>query len=188
MKKSLLALILLSVSSCAPGLGTSIEVSSLPEMSEHFDESLRTARVNIRPFMDSRARASSIKVNDRAVDVEGELGSIVQSGFEEAIRVAGGSLCLFDCPAITGEILAWDMQVLPVFPVSKVETKATIRASVLAVDGKVVYTGTYSGKMSGEHPYYSEDRLLDAFGTAMNEAIESALKDRRFLDALNMAR
>lgn len=77
------------------------------------------------------------------------------------------------------------MQVKPAFPASRVEARASIRVSVLTREGKSIFTGEYSGKMMGEHPYYNEDRMLDAFGTAMSEAIQSALRDPRLIDELN---
>lgn len=186
LRHGLLTVTLLLLSACAPGLGNKIEVATLPEiMNTKADEQWKTVRVNIRKFTDVRTRSSSVMINDRMVDVEGDLGAVVQSGFEEGIKGAGGALCLFDCVAIVGDIVRWDMQVKPHFPASKVEAQATLKLSVLTKDGTTPFHGTYSGKMMGEHPYYTEDRLLDAFGTAMNEAIQSALSDPRLVDELN---
>ena len=182
MKKSIvISTLLLLVTACAPGLGSQTEITALPQFETSKSHSLDTYSLHVGQFSDERGVQDSIKINDRSVKVAGSLGTVVQSGLEDAIKDMGGSLCLFNCTTIEGSIVNWELKAKPEFPTTKVESRATLSIRILAQDGTILFQRSYSGTFNGEHPLYTEERLQAAFGGAMNEAIKCALEDPELL-------
>ena len=147
--KVLLTLSIFGAIGCAPGLGERVVISSLPPIESGKETDARSynlVRVSVLKFEDARLKKDSIKVNDRSVELEGDIGTIVQTGLIEGMKNNGAKLCLFDCLSITGEVSDWSMDVHPNFPTTKVEAKAKIKLVVKSKDGKVAFTGMYGIK------------------------------------------
>lgn len=177
-----LSVILCGLSSCAPGLGTEVEVTALPNAYLSPTSTFQGVTLGVKKFSDERREKDSIQMNDRRVTITGDLGTIVQGGLVDALKQRGATLCQFNCPILEGDILDWSLQAHPKFPATEVTSKAKIVIRLVSTDGKVLYTGTYTGSLTGQHPYYSEDRLMEAFGTSMNEALRSAVSDSRLAE------
>jgi hypothetical protein len=179
---SLLALL---VSGCAPGLGASLRVPPLPE--EGVQPLVLTSgeiRVNIGKFNDMRQPQFIGDINGRLLETDGDVGYITQTGCERIFALAGAKLALFNVPSLSGDVNRWYVKVTTGFPTSKAVAEASVTMSVYDRESHKVYTATYTGQTSTEHPFLSESKIKQALGSAMNYAIRQALSDQRLLENL----
>lgn len=179
--------LLLFLSACAPGLGTKLTITSLPDIEEkdiHKDPNNELIKVSIMPFIDTRSSEKIADVNGRSVNSEGKIGLVVQDGFSRAFKKAGMKVCLFDCPIVGGEVNDWRIDVSPAFPTSSVHAIAKIRVTVFNLQNDLIYSARYSGSTDTKDPFLTESRIEEVLGVAMNYAIAEALKDERLIGAL----
>lgn len=168
-----------SFAACSPGLGTSIRVTGLPELSSKVSPNpqYQGVKVNLYEFVDKRSRGSIGDINGRPLAPAGSVPASVQQAFEKALRGSGADVVLFDAPSISGEIRSWKVSVEPSFPSSSAEAEASLYIEVYSPDRTLIYRANYSGNTSVSHPMMSEERIEDALAAAMNHAIQEALSD-----------
>lgn len=173
------------LSGCAPGLGASLRVPPLPE--EGVQPLMLTAgevRVNIAKFNDMRQPQFIGDINGRMLETDGDVAYIVQTGCERIFSAAGAKLALFNVPSISADVAKWYVQVKTGFPTSKAVAEASLTMTVYDRESHKVYTATYTGQTSSEHPFLSENKIKEVLGLAMNYAIRQALADPRLLENL----
>jgi hypothetical protein len=178
------------VSACAPSLGVRMSVPSLPEQSQIKKEgdsepapNLDGVKVRVSPFMDARSSSAIAVVDGRNVSPDGSLGPLVQAGFEQYIRDAGGRIAVLQgATLIEGEIVDWRAKVMPKFPAS--DAKATAKIKVNVKDPRtqfIKYRGTFSGEATATHPFLTESDIQKLLTDAMAGAITAALQDESFV-------
>ena len=186
--KTLLTLIILtSLSACAPGLGSTLDVTSVvdmdvPQLRNNLAET--ETKVNILPFQDNRSVEAIAQIDGRLIKPNGDLGVAVQTGFERTFRKNGVKLSLFDSPTIRGSISEWRVFVTPGFPSSSLETVATIKVELLDKAGQIQHRAEYSGNYQRQHPFLNESAVQSALSEAMGFAIQEALSDEQLINKL----
>lgn len=187
-KVNQLHLIFLSLLGCAPGLGTSLEMTNLPPIEVDSNtqlESYELMRARVDSFIDTRGEAPFVSINGRAVESSNHLGPLVQTGLEDALKGYGGKPCLFDCMSIGGEIRQWKLNVTPGFPLSKANARAELRIWIKDQRGQEILKGYYRGAATSENPIYSESMMTKDLGVALNESIKSFFTDEKVVRVLN---
>ena len=183
--RTLSVLLLLFAVGCAPGLGASLRVPAITEEEvTPFSHSTGEIRVNVGKFQDMRQPHFIGDVNGRLLEADGDVGLTVQTGFERLFSAAGARLALFNSPSIVGDVNKWYVKVNTGFPTSKAMAEADITVSVFDRDSRRVYTATYTGQTSYEHPVLSQSRIQKALVAAIGYAMRQALADERLLENL----
>jgi hypothetical protein len=172
-------------------------VPSLPEQkldsSKDKDAELAPAltgtKVRVSAFTDARASRAIALIDGREVAPEGSLGNLVQAGFEQYIRDAGGRIAvLHGAPVIEGEIAEWRAKITPSFPASDAKASARLKVSVRDPRTQFVrYRGTFSGEATATHPFLTESDIQRLITEAMAGAISAALADEAFVQQLKEA-
>jgi hypothetical protein len=145
-------------------------------------------RVRVGNFLDSRPSTTFAVIDGREVASDGNLGTVVQEGFERYLHEAGAAIVLFNAPSIEGEITEWSVDVTPKFPASEAHAKARIKIELRGTGAKLLYRATYSGEASSVHPFLSESGVRDLLASAMGSAIEEAVHDQDLVNQLAMTR
>jgi hypothetical protein len=170
-----------------------MSVPSLPEQSSDGKDRevdsaprLTGTKVRVLPFVDARASSAIALIDGREVAPEGSLGSVVQAGFEQYLRDAGGRIAvLHGAPVIEGEITEWRVKITPSFPASDAKASAKIKVAVRDPRTQFVrYRGTFSGEATATHPLLSEGDIQRLLTEAMGGAIAAALEDDSFVQQL----
>ncbi len=175
--------------SCAPGLGTSFNVSSVETVPVESRKLLTGLRVRFAPFVDERREKEVAEIDGRGLEPERDPAAAAQRIVEAQFREAGVRRGLFEGATIRGTLLEWHIRITPGFPSTKMHASAKIRLEVLAVgedpaQAKPLYSARYSGIIDEEHPIGSTERIERAFARAMAEAASEALQDSRFVAEL----
>ena len=173
------ALVAAGLAGCAPGFENSLQVSEVPEVTvTHLKpQGGGVLQVHIGEFTDNRREAAIAEVNGRQLMPEGQLGPVLQRAFERYFSLAGARLVLFKAPIIRGEITDWYVSVQPGFPMSHLHATAVVEATLLDLDGQVVYRATYSGESRGDELWVSSGTAEEYLGRAMSFAVQESLRD-----------
>ena len=172
---------------CAPSLGSSLRVNTLPEIDSRelkVEGGGRTVR--IARIFDNRTLPIIVAINDRTIPSDGDLGATVQEAFEHELKAIGFSVSLFKgSRTLEGSITQWSGVVHPGFPTSEISCDASLSLRVLPESGEIpIYKGVYSGAVTLQHPFPSESVVGRALGQAMAKAVEEALNDEKLLKSL----
>ncbi len=176
--------------SCAPGLGKTLSTRRIDPDTTHprIAGRLEGVIVRVGAFEDSRPSPAIGRINDREIFPEGNPGADVRSAFESAARGSGARLSQFEGVKVAGQILEWKADIKPAFPLTTIESRASIRLSI-SRDGETsettpVYSGTFGGVVSSQLPYASQEKIEEELGESMAVAIAEALGNGRFQSEL----
>ena len=173
---------------CAPNLGKSIIVTSIPLVTiEHKVPLSNTARARVGEFTDARTDLTAAEIDGRKLPADGDVGSAVVLGFEQALRDSGVQLVLFDAPSVSGQIKEWKVNVNPKFPASDITATAELEVSVKDISGNNLYAATYTGEMAASDMFANETKVKKILGLAMSQAIQQAVEDSVLVERLRQA-
>lgn len=178
-----IVLCLVCLAGCAPGLGKTLNtdyISPLP-LEKTVQQRLSGVQLRTGDFIDARGVETIGEIDGRRLLPAGDVGQSVKRAFEDALRNGGADLSLYSGPMVKGEVLAWKIEVQPGFPVSEVNTEASLRVMVSSGSNRNAYSAIYSGTAEEKHPYLSETKIEELLGLAMAYAIREALRDQRLL-------
>lgn len=189
LKSSLLLFISVGIlSGCAPEIGLSIPVPSVPDSVSLQDraDSVNRLRVHVGHFQDDRLNSTMVTIDGRDVSSEGAVNSVVQEGFVRYFTEAGVSVAVLDAPSIEGSVTEWSAKVDPSFPTSAGSAVAKLTVVVRDTRAHPIYRGTYTGESSIEHPMLGEKQVRRLLGQAMGSAIEAAVQDEEMVRQLQL--
>ena len=189
MKNLFLSLaFVLPLAACAPNLSRSIVVTTIPLVQiENKVPLSNTARARVGSFTDARTDLTAAEIDGRKIPADGDIGSAVVLGFEQALRDSGMQLVLFDAPTVSGQVKEWKVVVKPKFPTSEITATAELEVSVKDMSGNNVYGATYTGEMAASDMYANETKVKKILGLAMSQAIQQAVEDSLLVERLRMA-
>jgi hypothetical protein len=181
-KISVLLLPVLLIAGCAPGLGTTFEVTYIPSVQIESSDLLSLQKLEGLPFKvgtftDDRSDQSSVQIDGRKVLVKGTLPLLAQDSVREVLKLSKTENCTNDCITISGSIKEWSMKVTPDFPTSTAKANVQIEVEFTFSDGYSIaglpskLTGKSSGSSNKQHPLMDESDMTDVFGEALNEAV-----------------
>lgn len=175
-----------AVCGCAPGIDNSLSVSQVGTGSASGGHALieSSHRARVGGFIDARGSDDIGEIDGKALAPSGDIAQSVQKAVEQELRNAGVRVSLFDAPMITGEVTMWRVSVNSGFPASRVRAQAQLKLRVLGIDNRAAYTGTYSGEVVAEHPLFSQQKIEEVLGDAMNQALKEAMSDERLMEKL----
>lgn len=175
---------------CAPELGRSLAVPTLPEPELVSNDSAGSepVRVRIGHFIDARPAQTIVVIDGRKVDSEGALSRAVEEGFERYLRQAGARIAVLNAPTIEGQVVDWSARVEPGFPTSEANAVARLKVVVRDSRGHPIYHATFSGESTATHPMLGTDEIQRLLGQAMGSAIEAAVRDDDFVAQLSKGR
>ena len=187
---SLMSLCFLFLSGCAPEIGLSLPVPSLPDPEISVDSVDTSAGVKVRvgKFVDSRPEQTLVVIDGRKVDSEGDLPRVVEQGFEQHLRRVGARIAVLNAPTIEGKIVDWSATIQPGFPVSEGQAVARLKVTVHDSRGHPIYHATFSGESTTSHPMLGTSEVQKLLTQAMSSAIEAAVKDEDFIAQLSKGR
>ncbi len=180
----------LLLSGCAPEIGLNLTVPSLPEP-EFSVESMDTTsgvKVRVGKFVDARPDQTVVVIDGRRVDSEGDLGRVVEEGFERNLRRVGARIAVLNAPTIEGKVADWSATVQPGFPTSEGQAVARLKVTVRDSKGHPIYHATFSGESTTSHPMLGSSEVQKLLTQAMSSAIEAAVKDEDFISQLSRGR
>lgn len=178
-------------SACAPEIGLTVPVPSLPEprLAEATASPVRSeVKVRISPFKDSRPNQTFVVVDGREVGTKGSTVSAVEEGFARYLRDVGARVAVLNAPSIDGEILDWAAQVQPAFPATEVKASARLKVTVRDSRSHPLYNATFTGEASTAHPVVDSETVEKVLAQAMGSAIEAAVRDDTFMGQLAKGR
>jgi hypothetical protein len=176
---------------CAPEIGLTVPVPSLPEPATTQESSspVRSeVKVRIGPFKDSRPTQTFVVVDGRKVGTKGSTVSAVEEGFARYLRDAGARVAVLNAPSIDGEILDWTAQVQPAFPATEAKASARLKVTVRDSRAHPLYNATFTGEASTSHPMVDSETVQKVLAQAMGSAIEAAVRDDAFMGQLAKGR
>lgn len=173
------SLVALLVNGCAPDLGVSLSVPSVPDPDKVVADQSRSSTVKVRVgrFTDSRKSSTLAVIDGRQIPSEGDLGVVVQEGLVNYLRRAGIRIAVLQAPQIEGEIVEWKAKVSPDFPTSSASATARIKVLVRGVDSEVSYRATFAGEASMSHPALRATHVRELLAQAMGSALEEVVND-----------
>jgi hypothetical protein len=175
---------------CAPEIGltlTAPEISE-PENLVEAASSAEPVRVRIGAFVDARPTQTIAIIDGRKVDSEGELGRVVEEGFERYLRSVGARIAVLNAPTIEGQVVDWSARVEPGFPTSEAQAVARLKVTVRDTRAHPIYYATFSGESSVTHPMLGVEEVQQLLAQAMGSAIEAAVRDEDFVSQLSKGR
>jgi hypothetical protein len=187
---SLISLFFLLLSGCAPEIGLSLPVPSLPEPELSVDSMETSAGVKVRvgKFVDSRPEQTVVVIDGRKADSEGDLPRVVEQGFEQYLRRVGARIAVLNAPTIEGKIVDWIATIQPGFPASEGQAVARLKVTLHDSRGHPIYHATFSGESTTSHPMLGTSEVQKLLTQAMSSAIEVAVKDEDFIAQLSKGR
>jgi hypothetical protein len=173
------ALIALLVSACAPDLGVTLSVPSVPDPDKILADQSRPSSVKVRVgrFIDSRTSSTLAVIDGRQIPSDGDLGVVVQEGLVNYLRRAGIRIAVLQAPQIEGEIVEWKAKVAPDFPTSSASATARVKILVRGVDSEISYRATFAGEASMSHPALRASHVRELLAQAMGSALEEVVND-----------
>jgi len=184
--KRFLICCLCALSACAPGFGERVNVEELIAIADPTPGSPPAGErwVRVNQFTDNRPAEELVRVDGRAVQPEGLVAVRVSRAFQDLLRLRGYRVSQFHGVLLQGEVTQWVVDVSPEFPLSRAKASAAVRISALADNGRPLYAATYYGDAELSHPFLREGRVKTLLGTAMETALEGALKDQALRSAI----
>ena len=186
MKKLIVLLSLFLMTACAAGFDDTVQVAEMvnvvdltPGRVQYGDKWVR-----VDSFSDNRQVNEVIRINGRRVNADSSVAFQVTKLFEDLLRINDYRMAQMKGPLIRGEVLEWLTDIQTHFPSSTALSTAAVRLMVLDEEGKVLHSSTYSGKASLKHPFLTESKAKHLAGEAIQTALEGALKDPKFVEAL----
>jgi len=171
---------------CAPGLGSDLRVDRIKEKSVEQLSAFRGSdiQVHVGSIVDARSDQSVGKIDGRTLNPSGNVSVSVKRAIERHLTESGVRVSQFNAPTLKGEIRAWQVNVQPGFPSTKLESNATLELTVYDQNEGRVYGGIYSGNALNTKPFFSEAEIEDHLGEAMGLAIREALGDEQMILAI----
>jgi hypothetical protein len=176
----LLSLIILS-QGCAPGVGTSVELTYLPDLvvddtDSKYLSKLEGLQFSIDKVLDDRISKDALDIQSRKVQIEGSLPLLVKDSFRDAITKSGGIIENLNNNSIklSVRIIKWDVKVNSKFPSSTTKSNCELEVKV-NLSKLNTFTVVGKGNSQREDPLLSENDILLTFGEALNEAVIGAL-------------
>ena len=181
-KINLLLVPVLLITGCAPGLGTTFEVTYIPDLQIESSDLITLQKLEGLPFRvatftDDRSLQNSVQIDGRKVEVKGTLGLLAQDAVREVLKLSKTENCIKDCITISGSIKEWSMKVTPDFPASTAKANVQLEVQFTFSDGYSIaglplkLTGKSSGSSNKQHPLMDESDMTNVFGEALNEAV-----------------
>jgi hypothetical protein len=178
-------------SACAPEIGLTVPVPSLPDPTPTVGGpriSEGEVKVRVGSFKDTRASQTFVVVDGRKVGTQGSTASAVEEAFARYLREAGARIAVLNTPSIDGEILDWNAQVQPAFPASEAKASARLKVTVRDSRAHPLYHATFTGEASTSHPMVDSEMVQKLLGEAMGSAIQAAVRDDEFVAQLAKGR
>jgi len=177
---------LFSASGCAPGLGTTFDVSTVETVSVSSGRALTGVRVKYETFTDDRTDKTAAVIDGRRIEPEQDTAAAAQRIVEAQFRESGIRRGLFEGTIVRGSLLEWRIDITPGFPSTTMRAVAKIRLEIMPsaespTSATPVYSARYSGIVEEKHPIGSTERIQRAFARALAEAAAEALQDERFV-------
>lgn len=190
LTRAIYLLVFFALAGCAPGLGGSLDVSSIHgepvEISKlEPGEGGIQPKVNIPPIEDRRVEPHIAQIDGRLVEARGDLGISVQRLYQDLARTKGFEVRLFDAPTIAAELLVWRADVTPALWSSSVSASAKVRVRLIDDTRPERFAAVFSGSFTREHPLLDEDDVIAALGMAMHYALSESLSDPKLRAALS---
>jgi hypothetical protein len=183
---ALLLAIIGLISGCSPRLRSSIPVPQVIPLASKNEKAIpapASSQLSIDQFTDGRKQKAFITFNGKVSEPEGDVGAAVQSGLTMAFKKTGYEITDSAPIIIAGEIKKWEAVIETGFS-DKVDGQATIKVEVFDPANKKIYTGTYEGFASIEHPSLDEEDIEKALGTAMGQAVHQVTVDNQLANVL----
>lgn len=180
---SALLILASAFSACAPSLGGTIAVPSIP-LAENMDQSRARlfTSVDVVDFKDGRGAAPS--EDSGFTEPRGDIDVKLQEAIGDALTKRGISVFGGAPVKITGEVRTWRTQVAAEGAVGTISSEAALFIQVLDRNGSVRYSGTYRGSRSSQFPVVAESDVQESLGLAMSQAIAQLMEDQQFLQSL----
>lgn len=184
-----LAVLLATLSACAPDLGArlALPVIPAPEVEATADARTIPTRVRIGEFLDARGTDVVAVIDERSVRTEGSVNRTVQAGLESHLREFGVRIVPLQAAVIEGEVLEWQVRVTPNFPTSTARATARIKVLIRDLGGSVRFRGTFSGDASMVHPFLRVHHVQEVLGQAMTSVLDEVVRDEGVRLALQAA-
>ncbi|MCB0333375.1 MAG: hypothetical protein KDD55_07735 [Bdellovibrionales bacterium] len=182
MKTLLSLLLLVFLQACAPGLDRTLHVTQIPT-SDHPSQFIQ-GRLTVGHFTDSRNNLFVGTFDGKNLMAEGDVPASVALAFERELKSRHAQLVAFDAPILEGEVRKWIVEIHTGFPVSRIKAEAKVRIRLLQHGQVPLFRGEYEGNVTYEHPLVSQSDIEKILTESMSFAIQEALEDSRFQEAL----
>lgn len=181
-----LALLVVALTGCSPGLGVRLAVPSVGEMAPEGRPNYHADALKIRvgSFFDSRTSDIIAVVKGRHVKTDGNVGAAVQDALVRFARDVGMEVVQFRAASLSGEVTDWQVSVEPSFPASSATARARVNVELRSADDALLYRASYAGEATKKHIMLSESGIKDVLADAMRAALGEVVSDRSLVQRI----
>lgn len=179
----------IAVSSCGPSLKSTISVPKVEfDQSQRKKSGLAGSQLTVDQFVDKRVSkiiaGEAESPGDKGAEAAQPIGPAVQDGLKRAFADRGAEITDSAPIVVSGEVLRWYASVASGFS-SKAKGEAAVRIEVFDPANKKIYTGTYEGFATMQHPSLSEKDVSETLGAAMAQALSQIGEDKQLMRVLS---
>ncbi len=181
--------LLFSASGCGPSLKSTIEVPRVEFAQDQRKKGgLSGSQLTVDQFVDKRTSKVIAGAEElpgaKGAEAAQPIGPAVQDGLKRAFADRGAEITDSAPIVISGEILRWYARVESGLS-SKAKGEAAVRIEIFDPANKKIYTGTYEGYATMQHPSLSEKDVSETLGAAMAQALTQVGEDKQLLRVLS---